>query len=155
MIRLARILYPTDFSDLSLVALKYAKSFAEQYHAQLHCLHVVDEAYQYWMTMGPEGVPMGPDIHQMLDIAERQMKEFVAEHIEDHPRIISRVITGKPFVEIIRYAREEEIDMIVIATHGRSGLKYVMLGSVAERVVRKAPCPVLTVRSGEHEFVLP
>lgn len=155
MIRLARILYPTDFSDLSLVALKYAKSFAEQYKARLHCLHVVDEAYQYWMTMGPEGVPMGPDMHQMLDIAERQMKEFVSEHLEDHPRIITRVITGKPFVEIIRYAREEDIDMIVIATHGRSGLKYVMLGSVAERVVRKAPCPVLTVRSGEHEFVLP
>jgi nucleotide-binding universal stress UspA family protein len=155
MIKLAKILYPTDFSDLSLVALKYAKSFAEQYGAQLHCLHVIDESYQYWLAMGPDGVPVGPDINQMLQASQEQMNALANEQFTDIPKVVTKVITGKPFVEIIRYAREQAIDMIVIATHGRSGLKHVLMGSVAERVVRKAPCPVLTVRSGEHEFILP
>jgi nucleotide-binding universal stress UspA family protein len=155
MIKLTKILYPTDFSELSLVALKYAKSFAEQFQAQLHVLNVLDEAYQYWLTMGPEGLPMGPDINQMLDISRKQMKDFVAENFNDRHRTIATVISGKPFIEIIRYARDEKIDMIIMATHGRSGLKSVMLGSVADRVVRKAPCPVLTIRSDTHDFVLP
>ena len=62
---------------------------------------------------------------------------------------------GTPFLEIIRYAREHEIDLIVMGTHGRSGLGHVLIGSVAERVVRKSPCPVLTIRPGGHEFVMP
>jgi len=57
MIKMTKILYPTDFSDLSLVALRYAKSFAEQFEAELHCVHVLDEAYQYWLMLGPDGVP--------------------------------------------------------------------------------------------------
>ena len=62
---------------------------------------------------------------------------------------------GSPFLEIVRYAKDKNIDLIVLGTHGRSGLSHVLLGSVAERVVRKAPCPVLTVRHPEHEFVMP
>lgn len=155
MLKLTKILYPTDFSDLSLVALKYAKSFAAQFEAELHCVHVVDEAYQYWLMLGPDGVPVGPNMAQMQSNAQDQMTEFVKTHFPDTPKLVTKVITGQPFVEIIRYAREEYIDMIVLATHGRSGLKHVLMGSVAERVVRKAPCPVLSVRSGEHEFIMP
>ncbi len=155
MIKLGKILYPTDFSDLSLVALKYAKSFAEQFDAQLHCLHVIDEAYQYWLAMGPDGVPLGPDIHQMLQSAQKQMNDLVDKHLTDVPKLVTRVVTGKPFIEIVRYAREQAMDMIVIATHGRSGLKHVLMGSVTERVLRRSPCPVLTVQSGERDFVLP
>ncbi len=155
MIKLAKILYPTDFSDLSLVALKYAKSFAKQYGAQLHCISVVDEGYQYWLALGPEGVPMAIDIDQLIESHRKRMSEFVAEHLSDVDGLITKVITGKPFVEIVEYAKEQAIDMIVLATHGRSGLSHILLGSVAERVVRKAPCPVLTCRPGEHEFVNP
>jgi nucleotide-binding universal stress UspA family protein len=156
MIKLSKILYPTDFSDLSLVALKYAKSFAEQYDAQLHCLHVIDEAYQYWLAMGPDGVPVGPDINQLLQSAQEQMNTLVEKNFSDMPaKIVTKIVTGKPFVEILRYAREQAMDMIVIATHGRSGLKHVLMGSVTERVLRRSPCPVLTVQSGEREFILP
>jgi len=155
MIKLAKILYPTDFSDLSLVALKYAKSFTKQYDAALHCVHVVDEAYQYWLTMGPDGVPLGPTDQQLIETTEQQMQQFISEHLAEHPKVIAKVLTGRPFVEIIRYARQQAIDLIVIATHGRTGITHVLVGSVAERVVRKAPCPVLTVRSPEHEFVMP
>lgn len=155
MIKLAKILYPTDFSELSLVALKYARSFAEQYDAQVHCLNVVDEAYQYWLAMGPDGVPVGQDTAKMVQAAEEQMSTFEGKYLSGLPKVITKTLTGRPFVEIVRYAREQAIDLIVIATHGRSGLSHVLMGSVAERVVRKAPCPVLTCRSPEHEFVMP
>lgn len=155
MIKLAKILYPTDYSELSLAALKYALSFARQFDAQLHCLNVVDEAYQYWLAMGPEGVPIGPDTGLMIKTSKEQMDQFVKDHLSELPKVVTKVITGRPFVEIVRYARQQAIDLIVIATHGRSGFKHVLMGSVAERVVRKAPCPVLTCRSPEHEFVMP
>ena len=70
-------------------------------------------------------------------------------------RIVRSMEDGVPFLEIVRYAKEHEIDLIVLATHGRSALAQVLLGSVAERVVRKAPCPVLTVRPEGHQFVMP
>ena len=155
MIQLKKVLYPTDFSELSLVALKYARSFAEQFDAELHCLHVLDEAYQYWLALGPDGVPVGPDTRQLLKTSKEHMAKFTDEHLDDAPNLIVQVNTGRPFVEIIRYARDCEIDLIVISTHGRSGLNHVFMGSVAEKVVRKAPCPVLTVKSPEHEFVMP
>ncbi len=84
------------------------------------------------------------------------MEKFAAEHLADAGfPVMTEVQMGRPFIEIIRYAREKKIDLIVLGTHGRSGLKHVLLGSVAERVVRKAPCPVLTIRHPEHEFVMP
>lgn len=155
MIKMTRILYPTDFSEHALVALGYAKSFAEQFDAELHCVHVLDEAYQYWLMFGPDGAPAAPNVGQMLAVAQQQMGEFTAKHLAGIAKLTTKVITGRPFVEIIQYARDNQIDMIVLSTHGRSGLKHVLMGSVAERVVRKAPCPVLTVHAGEREFVLP
>ena len=156
MIKLAKILYPTDFSDLSVHALRYAKSFAMAYQARLHCLHVVDEAYQYWMAMGPNGVPVGPAPEDMLESAHQEMAGFAEVHFGDmEPEVVTEVLVGRPFMEIIRYAREQAIDMIVLATHGRTGLTQVLMGSTAARVVRKAPCPVLTIRHPEHEFIMP
>ena len=154
MIKMSRILYPTDFSDLSLVALNYAKSFASQYDSEIHCIHVVDEAYQYWMMFGPDGGVVTPNTEPILDAVRQQMDKFIKTNLTGIPRVTTKIVTGKPFLEIIRYAKENQIDMIVQATHGRSGLKHVLMGSVAERVVRKSPCPVLTVRSGNHDFVV-
>ncbi len=152
MIRLNKILYTTDFSDLSLCALPYATSFAEEYKAELHCLHVVDEAYQYWMGMSGEGLPIGPSPEEMQQTAEEQMKDFVRKHLADCPvPVVARTAIGRPFLEIIRYARDNAIDLIVIATHGRSGLQQVLLGGTAERVVRKASCPVLTIHHPQRE----
>jgi nucleotide-binding universal stress UspA family protein len=68
---------------------------------------------------------------------------------------VSEAVVGRPFMEILGYAKDRHVDLIVIGTHGRSGLRHVLLGSVAERVVRKAPCPVLTIRHPEHDFVMP
>lgn len=156
MIKISRILFPSDFSDLSLQALKYARSFSEAYAAELHLIHVVDEASMYWMAMGPNSLPVGPSTEELVDVSREELKRFVQEHLSDlKPPLVTGVEVGRPFMEIIRYARENVIDLIVIGTHGRSGLKHVLLGSVAEKVVRKAPCPVLTIRHPEHEFVMP
>jgi nucleotide-binding universal stress UspA family protein len=156
MIKLSRILYPTDFSELSTYALRYALSFSEAYKAKLHCLHVVDEAYQYWAAMGPDGVPLGPATEDVMESAEKEMEDFAAENLTGiNVEVVKKVIIGRPFMEIIRYARAQDMDLIVLATHGRTGLSHVLLGSVAERVVRKAPCPVLSIRHPEHEFVMP
>ncbi|MFQ5410981.1 MAG: universal stress protein [Phycisphaerae bacterium] len=156
MIHIQRILFPTDFSDLSLHGLRYARSFAEAYSAELHLIHVVDEASLYWMAMGPNSLPVGPSTEELVEISRKEMESFVGEHLGDlTPPLITEVVMGRPFMEIINYARDTTIDLIVIGTHGRSGLQHALLGSVAEKVVRKAPCPVLTIRQPEHDFVNP
>lgn len=156
MIQLQKILYPTDFSDLSLYALRYARNFAVAFHAELHVLHVVDEAYQNWVTMGPNTIPVGPTAQEMVDLAREQMDTFMAEHLCGVGfGVISKVLLGRPYPMILDYASQQQVDLIVIATHGRGALTHMLLGSVTEKVVRKAPCPVLTVRHPEHEFVTP
>lgn len=156
MIELRRILFPTDFSELSMHGLTYARSFSKSYRAELHVLHVVDEAYQYWMAMGPNSLPVGPTPNEIASSANQEMVKFVAKYLADPGfSVLPVVMTGRPFLEIIRYAREKEIDLIIIGTHGRGGLSHALLGSVAEKIVRKAPCPVLSIRHPEHEFVMP
>ncbi|MCB9853933.1 MAG: universal stress protein [Phycisphaerales bacterium] len=155
MISLKRILFPTDFSEFSLHALKYAQSFAEAYKAELHVLHIVDEASLYWMAMGPNSLPIGPCTEELLEVARKEMSDFLAKNLADTKDVQSHVVLGRPFSEIIRYARESDIELIVLCTHGRSGIQHALLGSVTEKVVRKAPCPVLTVRHPEVDFIMP
>lgn len=154
--KLERVLFPTDFSELSLHALTYARSFAESYKAELHVLHVVDDAYQYWMPMGPGSVPVGPPMEELMSLANSELGKFAQEHLNGASfKIVTASAAGRPFMEIIKYARDRAIDMIVMGTHGRSGLRHALLGSVVEKVVRKAPCPVLTIRDPKHEFEMP
>lgn len=156
MIKLERILYTTDFSELSLWALPYAESFAHEYKAELHCLHVVDEAYQYWLGMSGEGLPFGPGPEETMQMARQEMKLFAERRLADSTvPLVTEVRAGQPFVEIIHYAREKQVGLIVLATHGRGGLRHVLLGGTVDKVVRKAPCPVLTIRHPEYEFVMP
>ena len=155
-IKISKILYPTDFSEVTLHALKYARELAAVFDAQLHCVHVVEEAFQYWTAMGPESVPVGVAAEDLSSLAEQYMQRFADEHLVGLKYApITKVLVGAPFREIISYARDNTIDLIIMATHGRGGLSWVLMGSTAEKVVRKAPCPVLTVRHPEHEFVMP
>ena len=150
--KLTKILCPTDFSELSLHALRYARELARSFDAQIHCLHVVDEAYQYWAAMGPESAPIGPAVEDIKSYAETHMTRFTDEHLVGLKFLpITKVVSGRPFREIVQYGRENGIDLIVIATHGRGGLAHALLGSTAEKVVRKAACPVLTVRETEND----
>jgi len=151
-----RILFPTDFSDLGLIALGHTRELVRVFNAELHCLHVVDEAYQYWSTMGPESIPVGPPPDELLKANRSRIEQFCEEHLADlSPGPILEVRLGRPFAEIIGYAKENNIDLIVMGTHGRGAIAHMLLGSTTEKVVRKAPCAVLTVRAAGQEFVMP
>jgi len=151
-IKLQRILVPIDFSDHSMNALKYAVSFAQQFKASIDLIYVIEPAvYPADFSFGQIGFPN----------VEEELHKHVSEEFENlikkdiYGKVISRkaVRTGKPFYEINQYAQERDIDLIIIATHGHTGMEHILFGSTAEKVVRRSPCPVLVVRSGEHEFV--
>ncbi|MBI4718658.1 MAG: universal stress protein [Planctomycetes bacterium] len=155
-LKYAKILFPTDFSELASHALSTARGMAEAFDAEVHCLYVVDEAYQYWSGMGPESIPVGPPPDEMLELGRARMEKFRAEHLAGWGRrVVTHVALGRPFAEIIAYARAHAVDLIVMGTHGRGSIAHVLLGSTTERVVRKAPCAVLTVRATTQEFVMP
>ncbi len=150
-----KILCPIDFSANSTHALDYAVALAVANAAELRLLHVVQIPWTAFPTD-----PMLPQFSSevMEDYSascKRQLDEVKETVRAGYARVTSEMCTGTPFVEIIRTAREQASDLIVIGTHGRTGLAHVMMGSVAEKVVRKAPCPVLSVKSPEHEFVMP
>ncbi len=139
-----KILYPTDFSERSLAAVPLAVDLAQRFGAELHCLHVVDTEFEYFLR-GGYVAPMQVDpvnSQQLREVACRHMEDFVAQHFPDSGSWVHQVVVlGKPFEQIIRHARQEEIDLIVIGTHGHSALGSMLLGSVAEKVIRKAPAP--------------
>jgi nucleotide-binding universal stress UspA family protein len=155
-IELKRILCPVDFSDNSLHALNYAIALAQRQEADLVLLHVVQPS-----LLSASMDPFLPEydmtvMENYMDACKRQLKELTERVVaQDHPATTSVLRTGTPFLEIVTAARELDSDLIVVGTHGRTGLAHVMIGSVAEKVVRKAPCPVLTVKHPEHEFVMP
>jgi universal stress protein A len=146
VLAIKRILVPIDFSEPSHDALDYAKGVADAFGSSLHVLHVLEDlAAHAWTT--EVYVAALPGVHEEM---ERQATERLGELLSDDEKrkydakLVLR--TGSAFVEVVRHAREEGIDLIVMGTHGRGALAHMLLGSVAERVVRKAPCPVLTVR---------
>lgn len=151
MISLKKILVPTDFSVCSDAAVKYARELSDAFDATLHLLHVVQDPYTQPWAAEAFPAPLG----EMLDQWQQQARQRLATLVPDKEKARARMATvvGSPFYEIVRYAMEHQIDLIVIGTHGRGPLGHMLLGSVAEKVVRKSPCPVLTVRHPQHEFV--
>jgi nucleotide-binding universal stress UspA family protein len=150
-----RILVPSDFSAVSDSALRYGKALAEAFRASLHLLHVLESPLSVAPAMADSYV-LAPDFLARIERAAAERLRGAlsdAEQASYRARLVVR--QGTPFLEIVHYAREESIDLIVMGSHGHGPVAHLMLGNVAERVVRNAPCPVLTVRSPEHEFVLP
>ncbi len=155
MIDLHRILVPTDFSRSSTNALTYAIAFAEKFAAEVILLHVVQDLALFVPEAVAPAPPVVPPIEQFRAAARTALQRAIAGVQRPGIAIRPEVVEGTPCEEIIRLAREREVDLVVMGTHGRTGLAHVFLGSVAEKVVRRAPCPVLTVRHPEHEFVHP
>ena len=149
---LKRILVPVDFSPLSKKAVHYATRLARQFGAELNLFHVVEPeippAFDGFM-IPPPPVSNGSSTH-----SAGQLKALVnSVRNAGAPRVSSTVRCGLGSIEIVDAAKELDVDLIVIATHGYTGWKHFAIGSTAERVVRAAPCPVLVVREKEHEFV--
>jgi len=153
-IRIQRILLPTDFSAFSSTATKYACELATKFAAELHLLHALEVHLSSTPGFGM-GLALPTYINESLKQAEKSLAGVLDPQWAAGHKIVQAVVEGSPKVEIIRYARAHQIDLIVVATHGRTGLSHVLMGSVAESVVRTAPCPVLTVRPEGHQFVMP
>jgi len=139
------VVFPTDFSELSLEALQWAKRMAAILDADLHCIYVVEEPHIYaTLELGPLPIPSA---EELSGSAESQLNAFVAEHLRGFSQsAVAAVVIGRPADQILNYANEVDAVMIVMATHGYSGVKHLALGSTTEAVVRQAKCPVFSVR---------
>lgn len=155
MIAIKQILVATDFSEPSAAAVTYGRELAERFSAVLHVLHVAPNVLI--STLGAENyTAVAPELQEQIEADAWLAVKKLAEGGTHPPRAIAAVIVSStPAAAILDYAKAHDIDVIVMGTHGRGALAHLMLGSVAERVVRLAPCPVLTVRSPEREFVRP
>lgn len=154
LLHLQTILVATDFSPPAEKALHYAQRFAQQFGSKIVVLHVIEPVYPYPVDglMHFPGDLQDPMVE--LRPAVEKSLERLAETAAQAAGVVVRPKTrvGRAWREITEAATAENADAIVIATHGRSGLAHVLLGSTAEKVVRHAPCPVLVVREKEHDF---
>ena len=150
--RLKKILLPTDFSGCANYALPYAAAIARATHAQIVCVHVVEPVVPAVGYTGlAEPMPIADISEQLEDSAERQLPKL-AECEECAGLNVEEVIVhGDAAAEIVRVAAEQEVDLIVISSHGRTGLGRMIFGSTAESVVRHATCPVLVVKPPPEE----
>jgi nucleotide-binding universal stress UspA family protein len=147
--RIGRILVPIDFSEHSQKALRYALAFAQQFDAEVTLVHIVEQMVYPGDWMYP---PLA-----VTDFATEKREEMIArlQALDAGSGVKTQHIVrlGRAWQEIIEVADEMKCNMLILATHGYTGLKHVLLGSVAEKVIRHAPCPVLTVRPEERDFL--
>lgn len=154
MIVLKQILVATDFGESAAVALAYGRDLARTFNARLHVLHAVEDVM---LRYSPEVGFASPDLQKNLEAAAtRDLEQLITE---DDRKTLSVVPVVKTAVniaaEIVDYAKVNAIDLIITGTHGRGAVKHFLMGSVAERVVRTAACPVLTVHAKERDFIAP
>jgi nucleotide-binding universal stress UspA family protein len=156
MITMRHVLVATDFSEPSEKALTYGRELAVRFGSTLHVLHVVQNIYVGLFGADNYAV-MAPQLQQQIeDDARRRLKAFLADGERSRPVTVPVIVTSSaPAAAIVDYAKTYAIDLIVMGTHGRGAIAHALMGSVAERVVRMAACPVLTVHHPEHEFVRP
>lgn len=136
--------YNLEFDQTNMNLLKYGCEMAGQFNAELHVLHVVDAASEI------ETVD-----HRLEDASRKKLNELRVAPADSKIVVVKQIRKGRPFVEIIKYAKEELIDLIIIGTHKPNALSQLLIGSEAENIVRQAPCPVLVLRHPEHEFIMP
>ncbi len=154
-IALSRILVPTDFSDTSDTALTYAAALATAFGASVHLLHVLDASIEWHVAAHRALVSETAMAAAARARADDAMAEMLTRPDRERLHVTCETVTGTPPVAIVAYARRERIDLIVMGTHGRGAMAHLLIGSVAENVVRTAPCPVLTVPLRGHDFVKP
>lgn len=150
-ISLQHILIPIDFSENSKKALRYAIPLAEQFGASITLINIIEP------TVFPSDFGFGqmsfPDVEQELVTKSRQELEAIVDGVSTKAKITTVVKTGIPFVEVTNFADDEQFDLIIVATHGRTGVEHILFGSTAEKIIRKAPCPALVVRAEERDFI--
>lgn len=154
MIPYRHVLLATDFSETAREAAEHAISIAGSSGATLHLLHVVEEV-GYWEGFDLKRFPSDDVWEELKENARIALEDLAGRTAQRDVERETHVREGKPFLEIIREAKKIPADLIVLGSHGQSGLAETLFGSTAEKVVRKAPCAVLVVRHPEHTFSMP
>ena len=155
-IKITSILCPTDFSECAEHALNYAELLSEICQARLQLLTVFEPfTYSQGSELFESQYDMASAAMEIEAAFKKQLNERVGSLESKGKDVSGHFAVGLPFLEIIQAAKKENADLIIMGTHGRTGLEHVLMGSVAEKVVRRAPCPVLTVKHPDHEFKMP
>jgi nucleotide-binding universal stress UspA family protein len=156
MMTLKNILVATDFSEASTTAQVYGRELARRFHATLHVLHVVEDVAARLVTASGLPYDLSSVQAELEATAQKRLRETLPDdEAAGVPTLRVQVTAASPARTIVEYAADHAIDLIVVGTHGRGPVAHFFLGSVAERVVRIASCPVLTVHHPEREFVGP
>jgi universal stress protein A len=152
VIALKQILVATDFSEPADVAVNYGRDFGRAYGATVHVIHVIEDMPAVYGT--DVGFALADVARNVEAAVQRNLDATIAGNHDDSLQIVATVTRGANVAHAItEYARDHAIDLIIVGTHGRGAVSRLLMGSVAERVVRSAPCPVLTVRAHERDFV--
>jgi len=146
MVSIRQILVPTDFSDSANTALNYARMLAEEFGSHLHIFHVVPEPYVYPWGTEISTLPLAELLSQSEALASTRLGELIPANQSPKGGITTSTAIGTPVDRILDYVNDAKIDLVVMGTHGRGAVGHLLLGSVAERVVRRSPVPVLTVK---------
>lgn len=155
-VTLNRILWPTDFSELSLKGGRYAHSLARHFGAQLHVVHVIPPIMTADFSVAlPATMPVTATDPDTIQACRDGLQRIVTDRLQATQNVVQEVLFGNPWSAICEYAQARQIELIVVTTHGRTGLKHIVIGSTAERIVQHAPCPVLTVKGSERDFLPP
>jgi len=154
MIQLERIMVATDFSDHAQIAMRYAAALAQRFGSEIVVCHVI-RPLSMSVLMPAEESAAGDETYP--DRRASNAREAAEQLLNSFDVSKGRVLieSGTPFVKLVQVAKNEDIDLLVVGTHGVGAIAHFLLGSTAENVVRTAPCPVLVVRDGEHDFVSP
>jgi len=151
MFKIKNILLPTDFSKLSLTAASYAIELASQYGAKIHLLHVIEKKPPI-LAIRAIDISEEKIMKSIEDAAKESLKKALDKiNNQNTVEIKSILLKGNDYEEIVNYSQQQNIDVIVIATHGRTGLLHTLVGSVAEKVIRYAKCPVLVITPTEKD----
>ncbi|MEY2495374.1 MAG: hypothetical protein QOJ45_1866 [Verrucomicrobiota bacterium] len=143
-LKIKNVLVPIDFSERSLELLEYARALTKQFGADLHLIHVYEPDYPLTSVMG---MPLALPPVQVAQGVRRHLKDVAKKFGVELRQGNTHAVEGRPFEEICRVAREQKIDLIVAATRGNTGVKHLLLGSTAERIIRYSPCPVLVAHA--------
>lgn len=149
--KINKILLTTDFSDYASFALKYAVEFADKFKAEIGLLHVIEPIIAptdfTW-----ENYDIAELEKKSREYTQQSLEKIIKEKIPEKIKAVPLIRYGRSFEEIIRCAKEEKYNIIIMSTHGLTGISHILFGSTAEKVVRKSPVPVLTIRDPEHKF---
>lgn len=144
MNKFKRILFPVDFSEVSPKIVPWVTDVTKKFESELHLLFVA-RSFQYYGSMYVPSVSIQTIEHNIIEGGEKQMEEFARTYCGDYPACKTSVILGDPAEKILRYIKSEGIDLVIMGTHGRKGLDRILFGSVADRVIKMSPVPVMSI----------